>query len=283
MEHETILNVCPQDLSVTQWTRFTRFLLYGFYQLTGEPMRLFLLGGLFVISFLIISGLLMRGLILLERGRRIKKLWLWGFPIALFLSLSPLLIGEPLLTTFVPTYEGQTADAVVVLGRGSWLYNDRLMKAADLIQSEAAPRVFVSGSNDAPMMAMLLAKLGVEATKISGENCSKTTEENAEYTAEQLIPTGVRSIILISDPAHMLRSQLVFQSFGFQVIPYSSPLPHGLGLRYRRLITMRESLGLVSYGLMGRYWPRSIISTETTAAQKAPLRKLPMNHIRPVN
>lgn len=266
MELETIFNVCPQDLSVNQWTQFTNIVLHWYFWLMGSPMSFFVISGLFTISFLILSGLLMRGLILLERGRRLKRIWLWGFPLALFLSLSPLIIGEPLLTTFVPVYRGQTADAVVVLGRGRWLYNDRLIKAARLVNTEAVPRIFVSGYSDAPNMATMLTQLGVSATKISGENCSKTTAENAKYAAEQLLPKGVESIILISDPAHLLRSQLVFSSFGFQVIPYSSPLPRGLGLSYRRLIAMRESLGFVSYGLMGRYWPRPIASVDTTAA-----------------
>ncbi|MEO0869944.1 MAG: YdcF family protein [Cyanobacteria bacterium J06642_11] len=264
---QTILNVCPQDLSVTYWTRITHFLFYWIFRILGSPTAFFLIGQLFIISFLICSGLLMRGLIWMERGRHLKQLWLWGFPVALFLSLSPLLIGEPLLSAFVPTYQGQTADAVVVLGRGRWLYQDRLAKAAELVQVHAAPRVFVSGSNDALNMAMMLDQLGVEPTKITGENCSKTTEENAEYAAEQLLPLGVKSIILISDPAHLLRSQLVFKSFGFQVIPYSSPLPTGLGLRYRRLIAMRESMGLVSYGIMGRYLPRPLPTVDTTAVQ----------------
>ena len=267
MELETIFNsVCHQDLTVTYWTNFTRSVLDGLYRLTGEPMPLFLISGLFVIGFIIFSGLLMRGIILLNRGHRLKKIWLWGFPIALLLSLSPLLIGEPLLTTFVPTYQGQTTDAVVVLGRGYGLYNDRVLKAAKLIQTEAAPQVFLSGGYDAPHMARMLTTLGVEPTKIAGENCSQTTEENAEYTAEQLLPKGVKSIILISDPAHLLRSQLVFSSFGFKVIPYSSPLPQNLGLRYRRLIAMRESIGLISYGLMGRYWPRSTTTIDTATA-----------------
>lgn len=267
MELETIFNVCPPDISVNYWTHLTNLVLHWIFWLMGRPMSLFLVSGLFVIGFVIFSGLIMQGLILMKRGRHLKKLWLWGFPMALFLSLSPLLIGEPLLTTFVPVYDGQSADAVVVLGRGRWLYQDRLTKAAQLVETQAAPRIFVSGHNDAPNMAVILTQLGVEPAKITGENCSKTTEENAEYAAQQLLPKGIESIILISDPAHLLRSQLVFNSFGFQVIPYSSPLPNYLGRRYRRIIAMRESLGFVTYGLMGRYWQRATPVVDTTAAQ----------------
>ena len=228
-------------------------------------MASLVLGGGLVLSFLILSGLLMRGFILMGRGRSIKRLWLWGFPLALLVSVSPLVIGEPLLTIFLPTYQGQMADAVVVLGRGWELQPSRVVTTADLMLTDRAPHVFVSGRRDALRMADMLTELGVDPNKISGENCSGTTEENAQYTAQQLLPTGVKSIILVSDPPHLLRSLLVFKSLGFKVIPYASPLP--VSPRNRRLIVFRESLGLVTYGLMGRYWPRSITSVDTTAAQ----------------
>lgn len=264
MELETILNVCQTDISINYWTQFTYSVLYW---LMRSPTASLLLGGLFVLSFLIISGLLMRGFILLGRGRSIKRLWLWGFPLSLFLSLSPLLIGEPLLTTFLPAYDGQAADAVVVLGRGQWFNSGRVIKAAELVLQDSAPQVFVSGRDDAPIMATMLTQVGVDPSKISGENCSHTTEENAQYTAQQLLPAGVKSIILVSDPPHLLRSQLVFSSLGFRVLPYPSPLPLELGQRYRRLLALRESMGFVTYGLMGRYWPRPIDTVSTTAAQ----------------
>lgn len=264
MELETIFNVCSTDVSVSYWTQFT---YSTFLWLTRSPVASLMIGGAFVLSFLILSGLLMRGFVLLKRGRKLKKLWLWGFPVAFLISISPLIIGEPLLTTFLPRYDGQTADAVVILGRGRWLYANRVEEAAELIMEKAAPLVFVSGRVDAPVIARKLMEAGVSPSQIAGENCSGTTEENAQYTAQQLLPMGARSIILVSDPTHLLRSQLVFRSFGFDVIPYASPLPHEIGRRYRRLLAFRESLGFVTYGLMGRYLPRSIPDVNTTAAQ----------------
>lgn len=264
MKLETILDVCQADSSVDYWVSLSHPL---FYWMRTHPLSWLIVGGILVLSFLIISSLLMRGFIRLGRGRSIKRLWLWGFPVALFLSVSPLVIGEPLLTQFLPQYNGQTADAVVVLGRGKYLRANRAMMAADLVSIDRAPQVFVSGRSDAPALADLLEQLGIAPVKISGENCSITTEQNAQYAAQQLLPSGVRSIILISDPLHLLRAKLVFSSLGFRVITYSSPLPQAVDLRYRRLLAFRESLGLVTYGLMGRYLPRSISTVNTTAAQ----------------
>ncbi len=264
MPLETIQNACKTDISVSYWIQFSHSI---FTWLMRYPLGSLMLGGLFVIGFLVLSGLLMRGFILFDRGHTIKRLWLWGFPLALFLSVSPLLIGEPLLTQFLSPYDGQNADAVVVLGRGRRLQPSRTITAAALMLTNRAPQIFVSGRDDAPGMATMLSQLGVEPNKISGENCSSTTEENGQYTAQQLLPTGIQSIILVSDPLHLLRAQLVFSSLGFEVIPYPSPLPNYVSRHHRRLLAFRESLGFVAYGLRGRYLPRPIATIDTTAAQ----------------
>ena len=264
MTLETLLDVCPEDISVGYWIQATHLLLRW---LERSPLDYMILGGVMLFGFIIVSGLLMRGFILWGRGRSIRRLWIWGFPVALVVSLSPMVIGEPLLTQFLPVYDGQTADAVVVLGRGMYLRTGRVARAAELIATGRAPRVFVSGRGDAVPMAAMLTELGIDSSKVAGENCSATTEQNATYTAQQLLPTGVQSIILVSDPHHLLRSQLVFRSRGFEVIPYSSPLPDNVSRRYRRLLAMRESLGLVTYGLMGRYLPRPMADVNATAVQ----------------
>ncbi len=260
----SILDVCSTPISVNHWVQFISSVLY---RIAWYPVESLLLGGLLLLSFIILSGLVMRGFIRLGRGRSIKRLWVWGFPMAFLVSLSPLVIGEPLLTQFLPTYQGQTADAIVILGRGRFLQPSRVLAAVELMSTDRAPQIFVSGYGDASSMAHLLEQQGIDPGKILGESCSHTTEQSAQYTAQQLMPNGVKSIILVSDPPHLLRSQLVFRSLGFRVLPYPSPLPDTTALSYRRLLALRESLGLVTYGLMGRYWPRTIAAVETTVAQ----------------
>ncbi|MEM9486372.1 MAG: YdcF family protein [Cyanobacteria bacterium P01_F01_bin.116] len=88
--------------------------------------------------------------------------------------------------------------------------------------------MFLSGINDAPIMMELAQKLGVPNASISGEGCSTTTWENAFYT-KQLLPVNTSSsvkptIILITDDLHIVRPTYVYQSFGFEVIPYSVDL-----------------------------------------------------------
>lgn len=54
-----------------------------------------------------------------------------------------------------------------------------------------------------------------------------------------------------------MRSFLTFRSFGFEVVPHPSPLPSFMGYPSQRRLVMRESFGLLTYGLLGRYFPRS--------------------------
>ncbi|MBD2260237.1 YdcF family protein [Pseudanabaena sp. FACHB-2040] len=166
-------------------------------------------------------------------------------------------IGSRFLMVGVPQDPGQPADAIVVLGRGTPLRPSRVDVATELWQQERAPLIFTSGRGDAIEIAQKLKSKGVPAQALDGEPCSSTTEENAEFTAALLRPQGVQRIVLVTDPPHMLRSQLTFQSFGFKVTPHISPLPGDLENRGNQVLVLREWAGLIAYGLMGRYFARS--------------------------
>lgn len=182
-----------------------------------------------------------------------------GLLVVYLTLLSPLFIsfGNRLLVDSVPPDKGGKAGAIVVLGRGPLQNPSRAAEAQALWQRQRAPLIFASGRIDAPLIADLL-RSKVPAEAVSGEPCSRTTDENAEFTAAILRPQGIRTIILVTDPPHMRRSLLTFESFGFKVIPHTSPLDPKTDRTYRRFLLFRESVGLVSYGLMGRYAAREV-------------------------
>lgn len=175
--------------------------------------------------------------------------------------------GNQILTSFLPQDAGQPVDAIVVLGRGKALRPERTQVAADLWQAERAPLVFASGRGDAKPIVQGLVKRGVPKRATDGEPCSRTTEENAQFTAALLRPQGVQQILLVTDPPHMLRSFLTFQSLGFRVIPHPNPLPPELNTRREAFLLVREYLGLVSYGLLGRFFPREAPPAEVIAQE----------------
>lgn len=206
------------------------------------------------------------------------KRWVSGIGIGLlglyFWSATPaaIALGQRALTHFVPPDQGQPADAIVILGRGAEMRRDRADIAAELWREGRAPLIFVSGINDAPAIASYLQAQGLPAAAVDGEPCSRTTAENAQFTAGVLNPQSVKQIILITDPPHMLRSRLTFQSLGYDVIPHYSPLSPKLGQRTASLLVFREYAGLAAYGVLGRFSPRQVLPpADGDAAYRSPV------------
>ncbi len=195
------------------------------------------------------------------------RTWLWkrqaslaGVLLLLLYSLgfSPLggQIGSKGLALLIPADNGLPADAVVILGRGGDFRPSRVQVATELWQQQRAPLIFASGRGDATEIGQMLQVAGVPAAAIEGEPCSATTNENALFTAALLQPRGIRRLILVTDPPHMARSLLTFRSLGFQVTPHPSPIPPTLDFKHRQFLVLREWVGLISYGMMGRYFAR---------------------------
>ncbi len=197
---------------------------------------------------------------------RWKRLWS-GF--ATFLLVTYISAQFPLTTTvankglvaFVPPDRGQTADAIVVLGRGPAFRNSRVKVAANLWESQRAPVIFASGYGDATEIVNKLEQIGIPQEALNEEHCSRTTEENALFTASVLQPQGVNRIILVTDPPHMLRSLLTFRNVGFEVIPHKSQVPHLTQTR-KAMIVFYEYMGLVKYGLGGQLVPQNMAKQE---------------------
>lgn len=166
----------------------------------------------------------------------------------------------------LPSDSGERVDAIVVLGRGEELRNRRVELVSQLWQAKRAPKIFISGMLDAYPIIEQLKEDGIPKRQLSGEGCSQKTEENAEYTAAVLYPQKVRKILLITDPPHMLRSLLLFRSYGFTVLPYFSPLPPKLSSKDQVLLMAREYLGLLRYKLEGRFEPRPQTELEHPSA-----------------
>ncbi len=157
------------------------------------------------------------------------------------------------LIAFLPPDPGTTTDAIVVLGRGPEFRLSRVKVAAELWQSHRAPLIFASGAEDGSEIVEQLKAEGIPNQALDEEHCSQTTKENALFTASVLQPRGVKQIILVTDPPHMLRSLLTFRHLGFEVIPHASPIPPKLDPTKTAMLMFYEYMGLVSYGLQGEF------------------------------
>ncbi len=162
------------------------------------------------------------------------------------------------ITAAVPADSGDRIDAIVVLGRGPALREERLELVQQIWRDERSPVVFASGMSDAREILKHLEKSGISPSALVGERCSQTTEENGLFTSAVLRPLGVDTILLVTDPLHMWRSLLIFRSVGFDVVPHPTRLVSGEVSTQQELYRLgREYTALAYYALTGKFFRRS--------------------------
>jgi uncharacterized SAM-binding protein YcdF (DUF218 family) len=202
--------------------------------------------------------------------KRITANWFWNFKLVLWRKSFPLAyrlaawtpawiekVGMASFKLCLPPCHVVSADAIVVLGRGGDMRQERLQLSARLWQQGHAPVIFVSGSGDALQMVPELLKLGIPEEAIQGEPCSNSTRKNAFFTAALLLPQRARRILLVTDLPHMPRACQIFRSVGFHVTPAACALPKDFSLTKVRYFLWREWLGFIGHALAGHYRPCS--------------------------
>ena len=113
-----------------------------------------------------------------------------------------------------------TADVIIVVGGGS---HERPLRAAELFQQHAAPRVIITGAGDDEINRHLLIRAGVPASAIQVENRSQTTWENAEFTGNLLRAGKFHRAILVTSWYHARRAEKTFAHVVPEVKFYSRP------------------------------------------------------------
>ncbi|MFZ4481589.1 MAG: YdcF family protein [Rhodoferax sp.] len=103
---------------------------------------------------------------------------------------------------------------------------DRVWYAARLFHAGKAPLLVLSGGSEpgaayseARAMAIFLADLGVPAQAIVMEERSRTSRDNAAFSATLLKARSIDHILLVTSALHMPRALALFKAQGLQVIP----------------------------------------------------------------
>lgn len=218
------------------------------------PLSLWLVRPLFVLPVLLFLFWIAR-LIPRHSIRRLFRRGTLTLALIYMISIFPVTVNvaEAVLKKTIPQDSGATADAIVILGRGMELNPSRAKVAAHLWQERRAPLIFISGVFDNYRLTAILHDLGIPDEALQSEGRSRTTYENAKFTADALLPQGIHRILLVTDSPHMLRSLLTFRGFGFEVTPVPSSSLKALDRTRRTRLVLREYLGLASYGLLGRF------------------------------
>lgn len=165
------------------------------------------------------------------------------------------------------------ADALVVLGARvmpggvpSGALLARVEKAVELYQRGLAPRLVFSGGigvhppSEAQVMREEAVRLGVPSEACHLEEQSHSTEQNARYSAELLRALGVRRVVVVSDPYHLLRARQYFRLQGFEVTTSPALLTErNLNAVDRFYWTVREAIALLVH-------PRVLLARPPTGA-----------------
>lgn len=162
--------------------------------------------------------------------------WLMSLPVMVQWGANALEREPPLAREEWATL-AQRADAIIVLGAGrergdpAWgadqptgvalereRYAARLAKASGLPILTSGGLHYGTPPSEARLMAdSLRDDFGVPVRW--QEERSRTTWENAQFSAEVLLPEGVKRVVVVTQAWHMPRAVWSFQKAGFEVVP----------------------------------------------------------------
>lgn len=165
----------------------------------------------------------------------ISGLYIMSLPVTVEYAARTLETEAPLTQQQWPDLQHH-AQAIVVLGGGrevsdpawqtdqpSLMAMQRIRYAARLAKASHLPILVTGGlhfgqpPSEAQIMAASLSQdFAINARWL--EEQSRTTWENAQYTAQILQAEGIQSVVLVTDAWHMPRSRWSFEQFGFAVI-----------------------------------------------------------------
>lgn len=195
------------------------------------------------------------GLLLLGRLPRVGRIVAWSGVVVGIAMITPASVGK-LLDGLedIPVVEPESlagADAIVILSGGLRDYApeyggstvnritlERARYGARLARQSGLP-VLVSGGTPSrqantrgPGEAQLMKQVLEEDFRVPVkwvEGRSLDTRQNADFSAQMLLPAGVKRVVLVTHAAHMPRSVEAFEHAGLAVIPAPTAFFGGRG------------------------------------------------------
>jgi uncharacterized SAM-binding protein YcdF (DUF218 family) len=218
-----------------------------------------------------------------------RSSFLVGLDIAL-LAVYLLVATTPIMTPLTERWvridklPGDTLDAVIALSAGvksdsalNTVAADRLISALELMRDGRGRRLLTTRQREEKNERMIVSDLDQRrlislaslASTWTVVDSVHTTRDEAVRSAALLLPTGARSIIVVTSPMHTRRACAVFEAVGFRVVCRASRerdfvTDHPIGNR-DRLAAVRaygyEVMGMIKYRAKGWLTPRLPVTT----------------------
>mgnify|MGYP000202085351 CR=1 FL=1 len=165
-----------------------------------------------------------------------------------------------------PKNKAKPADVILVLGAKAYRdgsYNpclvSRVEHAVNLYKANYAPKLLFSGGIDkednvseAETMKEIALSLGVPARDILLESASTSTYENLLFSKKLLEQNNLKSIILVTEPFHAPRANLVAQKLKLNAV--TSPATQSICWTKNRYLSryfLKEPVAIIVYKLKG--------------------------------
>jgi len=136
---------------------------------------------------------------------------------SIFIGVTLVLFVPMLIAVYLSPQDSLAkADAIVVVSGGDT--DARITEGVKLYQQEWAPKIVFSGAaaegnvSNALAMKRIAMASGVPSGDILIEELSKTTAENADFTAKVIATEDYKSIILVTSPYHQRRAYTQFRA-----------------------------------------------------------------------
>jgi uncharacterized SAM-binding protein YcdF (DUF218 family) len=170
---------------------------------------------------------------------------------------------------------GGSIDFMKSLARGQGqlnIYTPRITEMMFLSKHYPNTKIVFSGGNgnlqessssESIELDKLLKKIGFDTSRIIYEGKSRNTFENMEFSKKILDPKSGEVWLLVTSAFHMKRSEDIFRSNGWEVIPYPAgyltagdykviPNFDVIDNMFKLQIVVREIIGIMAYRLTGK-------------------------------
>jgi uncharacterized SAM-binding protein YcdF (DUF218 family) len=154
--------------------------------------------------------------------------------------------------------ERTPSDAIIVLGAAQFdgtpteIFANRLDHAYELVETGVAPRVITVGGKqpgdrftEAQAGKKYLVAKGLKRSRIFAVPMGSDTYESIAAISLLMKMKNWKSVTVVSDPAHVARSKIIMQAFGFEA--FSSPTQSGPGTEVGVDYLVRETGGTLQF------------------------------------